>query len=96
MPHKKFVPTWLDDEVWLELLEPMMMDDPTRADRAARLWSYLLSEIDSGPEGVVRARQCLENALRVTFPFSQTCRKCRSEYERAIKASVLLRQRRRH
>ena len=43
---------WIDDRVWLDLLEPMLSEDSALADRAAKLWHRLLAEIESGPEGV--------------------------------------------
>lgn len=77
MQDDKTEPKWLDeDKVWLDLLEPMLLEDPALADRAARLWHYLLAEIERGPEGVTRAAQCIENALRLTFPFTKTYRAC--------------------
>ena len=67
---------WLSDQVWLDLLEPMLSDDPALADRAAKLWHHLLVQIESGPEGVTNAAVCLENALRLTFPFTTTYQAC--------------------
>jgi len=66
----------LDDKVWLELLEPLFLKDPSQADRAAKVWHRLLAEIESGPEGVTRAAWCLEDALRLTFPFTKMYRAC--------------------
>ena len=66
----------LDDKVWLELLEPLLLKDPSQADRAAKVWHRLLAEIESGPEGVTRAAWCLEDALRLTFPFTKMYRAC--------------------
>ena len=76
MPDKKTEPKWLDDQVWLDLLEPMLREDSARADRVARLWHHLLAEIESGPERVTRAAQSVENALRLTFPFTKTYKAC--------------------
>lgn len=76
MPGERTEPKWLDDQVWLDLLEPMLLEDSALADRAAKLWHYLLAEIESGPQGVTRAAQCIENALRLTFPFTKTYKAC--------------------
>lgn len=76
MPGERTEPKWLDDRVWLDLLEPLLLEDSAVADRAARLWHHLLAEIESGPEGVTRAAQCIENALRLTFPYTKTYRAC--------------------
>src|SRR5215813_595331 len=84
MKRKKPIPTWLDDRLWTELLEPMLIGEPSHADRLARMWSYLLSEMEEGQDGVFRVRQCLENALRATFPFTKSYSACRARYERAL------------
>jgi hypothetical protein len=76
MPDKRTEPKWLEDQVWLDLLEPMLLEDSALADRAAKLWHHLLAEIESGPEGVTRAAQSLENALRLTFPYTKTYKAC--------------------
>jgi hypothetical protein len=72
---------WLDDYVWLDLFSWLFLEDPITADSTARLWHRLILELRSGPEGVTRARSCLENALRLTFPFTETYQVCRSLYQ---------------
>jgi len=67
---------WLDDKVWLDLFNPTFHEDSSKAYRAAKLWHRLLAEIESGEEGTTRAAICLENALRLTFPFTDTYRAC--------------------
>jgi len=67
---------WLDDMVWLDLFNPAFHEDSSKADRAAKLWHRLLAEIESGEEGATRVAWCLENALRLTFPFTDTYRAC--------------------
>lgn len=72
---------WLDDQVWLDLFNPTFHEDPGKADRAAKLFHRLLAEIESGPTGATRVAWCLENALRLTFPFTDTYRACRVFFE---------------
>lgn len=84
MPHERTESKWLDDQVWLELLEPILLKDPVLADRAARLWHHLLAEIESGPEGVTNAAVCLENALRLTFPFTTTYQACMILFQESL------------
>jgi len=67
---------WLDDKVWLDLFNQTFHEDSSKAYRAAKLWHRLLAEIESGKEGTTRAAICLENALRLTFPFTDTYRAC--------------------
>lgn len=72
---------WLDDQVWLDLFNPTFHEDSSKADRAARLFHHLLAEIESGPTGATRVAWCLENALRLTFPFTDTYHACRILFE---------------
>ena len=84
MPDEKEKWKWLSDQVWLDLLEPMMHEDPNLADRAAQLWHYLLVQIESGPDGVTNAAVCLENALRLTFPFTSTYQACMTLFQETL------------
>ena len=72
---------WLDDRVWLDLFEPLFNENPELADRAAKLWHRLLAELEDGPKGVTHAMICIENALMLTFPFTDTYRACRILYQ---------------
>lgn len=84
MPNETEEWKWLGDKVWLDLLEPMLFEDSALADRAAKLWHYLLVEIESGPEGVTNAAVCLENALRLTFPFTTTYQSCMILFQESL------------
>ena|SRR6266404_2799988 len=84
MPDETGEWKWLGDKVWLDLLEPMLFEDSALADQAAKLWHYLLLEIESGPEGVTRAAVCLENALRLTFPFTTTYQACMILFQESL------------
>lgn len=66
----------LDDRAWLDLLEPLFSEDPDQANRAAKVWHRLLSEIEGGEEGATRAAWCLEDALRLTFTFTRMYKAC--------------------
>ena len=72
---------WPDDRVWLDLFNPTFREDSSKAARAAKLWHQLLSELESGPRGATRVAWCLENALRLTFPFTDTYHACRILFE---------------
>jgi len=84
MPDEKEEWKWLGDQVWLDLLEPMLSDHPALADRAAKLWHHLLVQIESGPEGITNAAVCLENALRLTFPFTTTYQACMILFQESL------------
>src|SRR6185295_20026480 len=62
----------------------MLLEDASLADMAGRLWYYLIEEIKSGPEGATRARQSLEDALRLTFQFTEAHKACRSLFEMSV------------
>jgi hypothetical protein len=77
---------WLDDQVWLDLFSWLFSEDSSKADIAAKLWHRLLMEIESGEEGVIRVQSCLENALRLTFPYTETYHLCRRLYQSSLSA----------
>ena len=79
-----------DDMIWLELFEAAFMDDGKLAERAARLWQYLVSQIESGPEGITNARQSLETAIRLIFPFTEIYKSCRDQFEASLVESPKL------
>jgi len=72
---------WLDDDLWLDLFTPLFWEYPELADHAAKLSHRLLDKIEDGPEGVTQAAICIENALRLTFPFTNTYHACRILFE---------------
>jgi hypothetical protein len=80
-PETPKLSTDLDESIWLDIFEFAFQEDAGVAERAAWLWHYLLTEIESGPEGITNARQSLENAIRVTFPFTETYRACRNLFD---------------
>jgi len=77
MPQEPDDSQRFDDKVWLDLFEPLSYGgDTTVADRAAKLLDYLLIEIESGSKGAIHAATCIENALRLIFPFTSLGRAC--------------------
>jgi hypothetical protein len=64
----------LEDLPWLELFAAAFTEDSALAEQAARLWHYLVTEIERGPEGATNARHHLERAIRLTFPFTRRTR----------------------
>jgi hypothetical protein len=75
---------WLDDRLWLDLLEWLFWEDASKADIAAKLWHRLIGELSSGPDGVMHVRSSLENALRLTFPFTETYHACKILYQMSL------------
>ena len=73
-----------DDDAWRDLFENAFFEDITLADKAAKLWYYLLSEIQSGEEGIIRTRDWLEHAIRLTFLYTSAFREARDRFEAAL------------
>lgn len=65
-----------DETVWLGLFAPLFAEDGSLADRAAKLFDGLLTELENGPRGVTRAAICIEDAHRLIFPFTSLGRAC--------------------
>lgn len=66
-----------DDSVWLDLFEPLFFAEDTNvAERAATLFHSLLVELENGPKGTTNAAICIENALRLIFPYTRMGRGC--------------------
>ena len=72
------------DEIWLEIFDATFLDNPDLAVKAARLWHYLLTQIESGPQGITHARQCLQNGIRLVFPFTASYKACRDRFEASL------------
>jgi hypothetical protein len=66
-----------DDSVWLDLFEPLFFaEDTSVVERAAKLFHGLLVELENGPKGITNAAVCIENALRLIFPYTKMGRAC--------------------
>lgn len=76
LEHKSQTGLWKDERVWLELFQPLFAVDGDLAERTAKLLDYLLLELDRGPMGITHVGICLENALRLIFPYTPTGRAC--------------------
>ena len=70
--------------MWLELFEGAFLNDAELAGKAARLWHHLLTQIESGPEGITQARQALEIGIRVAFNFTPEYRQAREQFESSL------------
>lgn len=69
---------WLDDRVWIDLFAPLFAKDGSLADRAAKLFDYLLLELENGgSKGATHAAICIENALDRIFPYTSLGRTCK-------------------
>ena len=73
-----------DDATWLEIFEPIFLEDAQLAEKMAGLWQLLISEIERGEEGATHARHCLERAIRLAFPYTKAFRICRDQFEASL------------
>jgi hypothetical protein len=67
---------YYDDNLWLDLLGPLIDEDDTQAERAARLLHKLIQEIQK-PDGAFHVQCCLENGRRVIFPYTKFANDCK-------------------
>jgi hypothetical protein len=70
MRDKRTEPHWPDDENWLEILTPALINDPERAEMVALIWRNLVDCLKDGKRGIERADAILNDALRMTYPFT--------------------------
>lgn len=74
MQDELIEPTWPNDEDWLDIFEPAFGDDPDRAEVAGLVWNRLLDFVKQGNTGSDRALEILDDALRLTYPFTASFR----------------------
>jgi hypothetical protein len=59
-----------DDETWANILEPELCKDSVAVESLARLLFIIRKEINSGPEGVLRASEILSNGINVIYLYT--------------------------
>lgn len=59
-----------DDQTWINILEPELCKDPAAVESLARLLFIIKKEINSGPEGVIRASKILSNGIDVMYLYT--------------------------
>ena len=65
---------WPDEDEWLDFFREHLCGHPELAEHVARIWFALLEHHGQGPEGVRNARFILNQALRLTYPFTRSYR----------------------
>ena len=73
-----------DGADWLRVFEEAFQADPKLAESAARLWQGVLNQIESGPDGLRDARECLQTAIRLAFQHTDAFRICRDRFEASL------------
>ena len=69
---------------WLEVFGPAFEADSSLAENAARLWHELLGQIEAGPSGLRDARECLQSAIRGSFPYTEAFKRSREQFEEGL------------
>jgi hypothetical protein len=59
-----------DDETWTAILEPVLCQDEAAVECLARLLFTLKKEINSGPEGMLRASKILFSGIELTYLYT--------------------------
>lgn len=59
-----------NDETWIAILEPELCKDAAAVECLARLLFLLNKEINSGPEGVMRASKILTDGIEVMYLYT--------------------------
>jgi len=65
---------WANEDEWLDTFREYLCGHPELAEHVARIWFALLEHHDQGPEGVRNARFIINQALRLTYPFTRSYR----------------------
>ncbi|MGH9761084.1 MAG: hypothetical protein ACREDR_28560 [Blastocatellia bacterium] len=79
---------WPDEDEWLDLFREHLCGHPEFAEQVARIWFALLEHLAQGPEGLRDARLILKQALRLTYPFTASCRLAYRHYKLSLSEYV--------
>lgn len=63
-----------DNQTWINILEPELCKDTAAVECLARLLFIIKREINSGPEGVIRASQILSDGIEVLYLYTNAHR----------------------
>ena len=88
MENDSTKPLWPDEDEWLDLFREHLCGHPEFAEQVARIWFALLEHLAQGPEGVRDARSILKKALRLTYPFTASCRLAYRHYKLSLSEYV--------
>jgi hypothetical protein len=61
-----------DEETWINILEPELCKDSAAIESLARLLFIVRKEINSGPEGVIRASKIISNGISIMYLYTNT------------------------
>jgi hypothetical protein len=83
--HKRL---WPDEDDWLDFFRENLCGRPELAEQVARICYALLEHLGQGPEGLRNARFILKQALRLTYPFTSSCRLAYRHYRLSLSGYV--------
>ena len=84
---------WPDEDEWLDTFREYLCGHPELAEHVARIWFALIEHLSvnsetGGPEGVRNARFILNQALRLTYPFTRSYRLAYRHYLLSLTGQV--------
>jgi len=84
---------WPDEDEWLDTFREYLCGHPELAEHVARIWFALIEHLSvnsetGGPEGVRNARFILNQALRLTYPFTRSYRLAYRHYLLSLSGQV--------
>ena len=79
---------WPDEDEWLDFFREYLCGRPELAEHVARIWFALFEHHNEGPEGVRNARFIINQALRLTYPFTRSYRLAYRHYLLSLSGQV--------
>jgi hypothetical protein len=86
-PREKAEPL-ADNQTWLNILEPELCKDSAAVECLARLLFLVKREINSGPEGVIRASEILSSGIEVTYLYTNAHKAAFELYELSLEGEL--------
>jgi hypothetical protein len=77
-----------DEQTWLNVLEPELCKDSAAVECLASLLFLIKKEINSGPEGVIRASEILSNGIKVTYLYTDSHKAAFELYELSLEGEL--------
>jgi len=77
-----------DDQTWINILEPELRKDTAAVECLARLLFVIKKEINSGPEGVIRASEILSNGIKVAYLYTNAYKAAFALYEISLEGEL--------
>lgn len=77
-----------DNQTWLNILEPELCKDAAAVECLARLLFLIKKEINSGPEGVIRASEILSNGIKVAYLYTNAHKAAFRLYELLLEGEL--------